>query len=109
MRFVIRRLREAFGTRADQAWNLVKRNKVKRYHFAPSGRIVWTVVGETDEYLIYEAVGYCHCTDFHLKFDKGYICQHIIAQKIAEKKGRFERVEMKDGNCDQFMNHWRLK
>jgi len=109
MRVVLRRLRETFGTRADQAWCLVKLSKVKRYIFHPGGKVVWTVLGETDEYLIYEAVGYCHCVDFHFKFDTGYICQHVIAQKLAERKGRFERVGMKDGDYDQFMNRWRLK
>jgi len=109
MRQVLKRLREIFGVRADQAWNLVKRNRVKRYVFKPSGKVMWTVVGKTDEHLIYEVVGYCHCRDFHLKFDTGYICQHIIAQKLAERKGRFERVEMKDGDYDQFMNRWRHK
>jgi len=103
MRVVLRRLRETFGARADQAWNLVKHGKVRRYVFKPSGKVVWTVTGETDEHLIYEAVGYCHCKDFNFKFDTGYICQHIIAQKLAERKGRFERVEMKDGDYGKFM------
>jgi len=107
MRVVLRRLRETFGARADQAWNLVKFSKVKRYVFKPSGKVAWTVVGET-EHLIYEVVGYCHCTDFFLNFDTGYICQHIIAQKLAEGKGRFERVEMKDEDYNKFMSRWRM-
>jgi len=107
MRIVLKKLRETFGVRADQAWNLVKQTKVKRYIFKPSGKIIWTVVGETDEHLIYEAVGYCHCEDFHFKFDSGYICAHVIAQKLGERKGRFERIEMKDEDYGKFMSKWK--
>jgi len=107
MCIVLKKLRETFGIRADQAWNLLKHNKVKRYVFKPSGKTVWTVTGETDEHLIYEVVGYCHCEDFFFKFDTGYICQHIIAQKLAERKGRFERIEMKDEDYGKFMSKWK--
>lgn len=58
------RLRTIFRDRFDRAWRLVQEQRVKRYTFHPSGRVVWVVVGQGGEYQVYPEAGYCGCDDF---------------------------------------------
>lgn len=97
-RGLLKALRVAFDVRVDPTLTLIEKRKVQKYVFKPSGRTIWTVNG----HLIYDVVGYCHCENFFFKFDTGYICHHILAQKLAERKGMFKTVEMNDEEFDKF-------
>ena len=99
-----------FGERGERAWELLRENRVKRYTFKPSGRIVWIVVGRGGDHLIYPAVGYCGCDDFYFSVMEGkaLVCQHLIAQKLADKLGWFDAVEESDDFFDVLMNNWRF-
>jgi predicted nucleic acid-binding Zn finger protein len=98
-----------FGERGEKAWELLRENRIKRYTFKPSGRIVWIVVGRGGDHLIYPAVGYCGCDDFYFSVMEGnaLVCQHLIAQRLAEKLGWFETVEEGDDFFDVLMEDWR--
>jgi predicted nucleic acid-binding Zn finger protein len=99
-----------FGERGERAWELLRENMVKRYTFKPSGRIVWIVVGRGGDHLIYPAVGYCGCDDFYFSVMEGkaLVCQHLIAQRLADKLGWFDTVEESDELFDVLMNDWRF-
>jgi predicted nucleic acid-binding Zn finger protein len=99
-----------FGERGEKAWELLRENRVKRYTFKPSGRIVWIVVGRGGDHLIYPAVGYCGCDDFYFSVmdGKALVCQHLIAQRLADKLGWFDTVEESDELFDVLMNDWRF-
>lgn len=58
---------------------------VSKSMFLPSGRVQWIVVGENRDYLICEAVGYCHCEDFYQAVMDGRVevCKHLFAWKLA--------------------------
>lgn len=100
-------LSEAFGSRFAKAWDTLKDDRVKRYVFKPSGRIVWIVVGKERDYLVMPAADFCTCDDFYFKFNKGHLCYHIIAQKLAEATGQFDLIEDDDSFYEILMKEWK--
>jgi len=98
-----------FGPRYSKALEIALEGGVKKYVFRPSGRILWIVVGRQREYLIYEKVAYCSCDDFYFAImdGKALVCQHLIAQRLAEKLGWYDTVEEEDGLFDSLMKDWR--
>lgn len=98
-----------FGERGEKAWELLRENRVKRYSFTPSGRVVWIVVGRGGDHLIYPDVGYCGCYDFYFSVMEGkaLVCQHLIAQRLAQKLEWFDRVEESEDLFDLLMEDWR--
>jgi predicted nucleic acid-binding Zn finger protein len=99
-----------FGERGEKAWELLRENRVKRYTFKPSGRVVWIVVGRGGDHLIYPAVSYCGCDDFYFSVMEGkaLVCQHLIAQRLAERLGWFDVVEESDELFEVLMKDWRF-
>jgi len=96
------------GYRFNKAWETLKEDRVKKYVFSPSGRVVWIVVGRDREYLIYHVVGYCSCDDFYFSVIDGKVplCHHLIARKLAEVLGRFEVVEQSDELYSSHLKEW---
>ncbi len=101
------RLSATFGPRFAKAWETVKERRTKKYVFKPSGRVVWIVIGREREYLVMPAADFCSCEDFYFKFDKGHLCYHIIAQKLAEAAGRFDKIEEEDGFYKILIKEWK--
>jgi len=101
------RLSATFGPRFAKAWDAVKERRIKKYVFKPSGRIVWIVVGKEREYLVMPAAEFCSCEDFYFQFDKGHLCYHIIAQKLAEASGRFDLIEGEDHFYEVLIREWK--
>lgn len=98
-----------FGQRGFDAWQIVKACGVKKYVFQPSGKVVWIVVGEEGEYLLYPVVGYCQCDDFYYQVMEGEaeVCQHLIAQRLASNLGVYDVVEESDESFLRRMDEWR--
>ena len=92
------KLSKIYGPRFAKAWELLKEKKVKKYMFNPSGRVMWIVVGKEREYIIYPAVGYCDCDDFFFAVmdGKALVCQHLIAQRLAEELSDYDVIEAED-------------
>lgn len=102
-------LSEALGSRFTKAWEALKEERVKKYVFSPSGRIVWIVVGREREYQIMPAAGFCSCDDFYFRvIDKEvHLCYHLIAQKLADALEMFDKVEEHDETYDFLMEEWK--
>jgi predicted nucleic acid-binding Zn finger protein len=102
-------LSEALGSRFTKAWDALEEGRVKRYVFSPSGRIVWIVVGREREYQIMPAADFCSCDDFyfHVMDKEANICYHLIAQKIADALGQFDKIEEDDEAYDYLMEEWK--
>jgi predicted nucleic acid-binding Zn finger protein len=102
-------LSEAFGSRFTKAWDTVKEKRVKKYVFSPSGRVVWIVVGREREYQIMPAAGFCSCDDFYFRVmdREANICYHLIAQKLADALGGYDRIEEEDRLYDCLMEEWK--
>jgi predicted nucleic acid-binding Zn finger protein len=102
-------LYELFGQRFSRALDALKENRVKKYVFKPSGRVVWIVIGKERDYLIMPEAEFCTCDDFYFRVldKKAHLCYHLFAQKIAQNLGWFETLETDDANFDMLMNEWK--
>ena len=105
----ISQLQEALGSRFTKALEAVNEERVKRYVFSPSNRIVWIVVGREREYQILPAAGFCSCDDFYFRVmdREAHICYHLIAQKIAEATEGFDKIEEEDRLYDCLIEEWK--
>jgi len=99
----------AFGSRFTKAWEALKEERVKKYVFKPSGKIVWIVVGRERDYLVMPAADFCSCDDFYFRvMDKEvHLCYHLIAQKMAEALAWYDEVEENDDLYDSLMEEWK--
>jgi len=102
----IYRLSEAFGQRLKRALETLDERRVKKYIFQPSGRIVWIVVGKKRDYLVMPEISFCSCYDFYFQFDRGHLCYHIIAQKLAEAICAFDTFEDDDQLYTVLIEEW---
>jgi predicted nucleic acid-binding Zn finger protein len=103
------RLYEIFGQRFTRAFEVLKENRVKKYVFRPSGRIVWIVVGKERDYLLMPEAEFCTCDDFYFRvLDREiHLCYHLIAQKLANILEWYEAVEEHDELYDSLMEEWK--
>ena len=102
-------LYELFGQRFTKALDTLKENRVKKYVFKPSGRIVWIVIGRERDYLIMPEAEFCACDDFYFRVidKKVHMCYHLFAQKIAQNLGWFETIEENDDSYKMLMTEWK--
>jgi predicted nucleic acid-binding Zn finger protein len=97
-----------FGPRFTKAWKALKDERVKKYVFKPSGRVVWIVVGRERDYLIMPSAEFCSCDDFyfHVMDRQAHLCYHLIAQKMAEALKWYDKLEERDGLYNSLMKEW---
>jgi len=102
-------LRASLGDRFTNAWELAAARKVRRYEFAPSGRIVWAVQGRKSEYQVMPEIPFCYCDDYYFRVmdKKRGLCYHILAQRIAAALNQFEDIPKKDSQYSLVTARWR--
>lgn len=102
-------LYDLFGSRFTKALEALKENRIKKYIFKPSNRIVWIVIGRERDYLIMPQAEFCTCDDFYFRvLDKQvHLCYHLIAQKIAINLGWYEVITENDELYDSLMAEWK--
>ena len=102
-------LYDLFGQRFTKALEVLKENRVKKYTFRPSNRVVWIVVGRERDYLIMAEAEFCTCDDFYFRVldKKIHICYHLLAQKIARNLGWYAPVEENDELHESLMDEWK--
>jgi predicted nucleic acid-binding Zn finger protein len=102
-------LYELLGQRFTKALEALRENRVKKYVFKPSGKIVWIVVGRERDYLLMPEAEFCTCDDFYFRVldRKVHLCYHLIAQKIARNLGWFETLEETDELHASLMDEWK--
>jgi predicted nucleic acid-binding Zn finger protein len=99
--------------REERAQKLVDELRVKRHLFAPSGRQIWSIVGnEGDFYATFpfddakqSFPEFCSCDDFHYRALNGEIaeCYHLIAGKKAFQQKKYSTVEFSDEDYESFL------
>jgi len=105
------RLLKAFGERFTNGLDLASSNRVKRYEFEPSKRIVWVVEGRTNEYQVIPDLPFCYCDDYYFRVmdRKRGLCYHIIAQRVAEALNQFQIINGNDSQYSNITDRWRAK
>jgi len=103
------KLYENFGQRFIKAFEALREGRVKKYVFKPSGRTIWIVVGKERDYLIIPEAEFCSCSDFYFRVldRKVHLCYHLIAQKIANTLGWYEKIEEDDELYKTLMKEWK--
>jgi len=103
------KLYEIFGQRFINAFEALKEERVKKYVFKPSDRVVWIVVGKERDYLLMPEAEFCSCDDFYFRvLDREiHLCYHLIAQKIANILEWYETIEERDELYDSLMKEWK--
>ena len=98
-----------YGNRFSKAVEAVKKGRIKKYVFEPSGKIIWIVVGKKCDYIVLPKVGFCSCNDFYYRIMKGEssLCYHLIACWIAEATGQFDLIKEEDRLYDFLLNDWK--
>jgi len=104
-------LQELLGDRFTNGWELATSRKVRRYEFAPSGRVVWAVQGRKSEYQVMPDIPFCYCDDYYFRVmdRKRGLCYHIIAQRFAAALDQFDDVAKKDSQYSAVTARWRAK
>jgi predicted nucleic acid-binding Zn finger protein len=104
-------LKETFGERFTNGWELATSRKVRRYEFKPSQRVIWSVQGRNSEYQVIPDIPFCYCDDYYFRVmdKKRGLCYHIIAQKIAEALNEFERMSKNDSQYQAITERWRAR
>ena len=105
------RLLKAFGERFTNGLDLACSNRVKKYEFKPSKRIVWVVEGRTNEYQVIPDLPFCYCDDYYFRVmdRKRGLCYHIIAQRVAEALNQFQIINGNDSQYSNITDRWRAK
>jgi len=104
-------LRKLMGDRFSNGLELVASRKVRRYAFAPSGRIVWAVQGRKSEYQVIPDIPFCYCDDYYFRVMDGKrgLCYHLIAQRIAAALQQFDNIPKKDSQYSSVTARWRAR
>ena len=97
--------------RISKANKAVEDLRVKLHKFLPSGRTIWTVVGnESDAFVDLDPNGnrkpYCSCEDFYFRVlsEKIPECYHLLAARKAMKEEMYSVVEFNDEELLGFLN-----
>jgi len=100
------RLLRLFGDRFTKALQALDEGRVRKHVFSPSGRLVWTVVGEEREYQILPLATFCSCNDFYFRVlsHEAFLCYHLLAQKIAEALDRYVLLAGDDGDYSTLLS-----
>jgi predicted nucleic acid-binding Zn finger protein len=95
------KLQSLFGDRFTKALHAIDEGRVRKHVFSPSGRLVWTVVGEKGEYQILPLAPFCSCNDFYFRVlsHEAFLCYHLLAQRIAEALNKYVQLE---GNNEDY-------
>lgn len=81
-----RQIKLEYGNRGNKGLLIAGERRVKRY------KDFYVVVGETDEYIVEEAL--CTCRDFLFKASRNIVkCGHMIAVEIAEQEGLIDTID----------------
>ncbi|MHA2473879.1 MAG: hypothetical protein ACXAES_11660 [Promethearchaeota archaeon] len=107
---IISFLEEIFPDKSSNVFESMKRG-VTKYISTPSNRVIWTVMGEKTEHLVYPKL-FCSCQDFYKSvviLRKREFCKHILAQIIVEAFGTFKEKVLKDSKFKELLNHLKLE
>jgi len=106
---VMQMLKKSFGKRFERALETMEEERVHKYIFEPSNRVVWIVTGTERDYWIIPDI-YCNCNDFYMNVvtkSKYDACYHLLAKVISERLENYRTWNLKDDKYLSFMEEWK--
>ncbi|GAB4305514.1 MAG: hypothetical protein Kow0069_01390 [Promethearchaeota archaeon] len=98
-------IHDAFPDKTTKALELVANRKVEMLETNQS-RVFWVVHGSSGTYLTFPDF-YCTCPDFlfHgvMKGVRRHVCYHLLARKLAEVTGFFEKTAVTEREFARFL------
>ncbi|HUI86533.1 MAG TPA: hypothetical protein VLY21_05210 [Nitrososphaerales archaeon] len=93
------------GSKLDRAIAVVLAGGVKEHIFLPSGRRVYTVVGNLGDEFIDPAKPYCSCSHFFFRVigHKDELCYHLLGYMVSAASGLLDTVTFSDEEYAPFM------
>ncbi|MDA4128495.1 MAG: hypothetical protein OK422_03425 [Thaumarchaeota archaeon] len=87
-----------FGKGFEKAIDTALSDNVKKHLFAPSGRVLYTVVGRSGDEFLDPTRPYCSCDDFYFKVLGGQkeLCYHILSFRIATEANLVDTITFDD-------------
>ena len=78
---------------------------VKMHIFSPSGRVIYTVVGRSEEEFIDPSKPFCSCKDFFFGVlgGRNETCYHLLSYEIAKEASRLDRIVLHDEEFGSFV------
>jgi predicted nucleic acid-binding Zn finger protein len=94
------------GRKFEKALATARAGGVKESRFLPSGRRIFTVVGNLGDEFIDPEKPYCSCSNFFFKVSEGKerTCYHLLSYEIARRSARVDVVEFGDDEYAQVLS-----
>ena len=104
------KLKVVYGKKIDKALSTIDGERVHKYVFEPSNKIVWIVTGNERDYWIIPDI-YCNCNDFYMNVvskNKYDACYHLLAKVLAERlQNKYKTWNLKDDRYLNLMKEWK--
>jgi len=100
---------ETFDKNFVEAMKLVDQKRVKQVKFAPSGRVIWVVMGRKKDYQVVPQSMFCTCDDYYFRVmgRKKQLCYHLVAQHLAEALDMQSQSDLADAEYAAFTARWK--
>ena len=87
-----------YGSKFGKAVDVVAAGSVKEHRFLPSGRTIYTVVGNLGDEFVNPQKPYCSCSHFYFRVLEGRedTCYHLLSYRIAFEAHRFDTIRFSD-------------
>lgn len=87
-----------YGSKLDRAISTALAGGVKEHRFFPSGRTIYTVVGNLGDEFIDPEKPYCSCSHFFFRVlgHKDELCYHLLSYKIASDSRLLDAITFSD-------------
>ncbi len=100
---------KTFDKNFVEAMKLVDHSRVTQAKFAPSGRVIWVVMGRKKDYQVVPQSMFCTCDDYYFRVmgRKKQLCYHLIAQHLAEALDKQSQSDLADAEYTAFTARWK--
>ena len=94
-----------YGRHFDKAIDTVLQRNVKKQRFGPSGRSVYSVVGNGGDEFVDPVRGFCSCSHYFFRVLGGHdeTCYHLLSLRMAVEADMLDEVDFHDEEYEQFV------
>lgn len=96
----------SYGKKFEKAIETVASGGVKGHRFLPSGRMIYTVVGQLGDEFIDPERPYCSCSNFYFRVmtRREDTCYHLLSYTIAAEAQAVDVTDFSDEEYDALLS-----